>query len=214
MFGFCKNDHMPRCKSNLRPANDHGFTLVEVLISIFIFSLISVASVGALTSSLQGKARLNESLNDLSKLQHMRALVSSDMSSIIKRQNRDLLGGFDPVFLSGGPDNLIEFTRSGRDNPGFLAVRSDLQRVSYVFESDRLIRRVMVHENPSAQGDTVDRILLSGLKTADMKFHTGKLVQDQIERNLSDNLDLPDMVELDIVFENGDRLTQYVELSL
>lgn len=194
--------------------SERGFTLVEVLISIFIFALISVVSVSAMTSSLKGKARLNESLNHLSELQQMRALVTSDMANIILRQNRDVLGGLEPLTLSGGQNNLFEFTRGGRDNPGYLATRSDMQRVSYVFEDRRLIRRVMDHENPSAQAKTSDRILLEGLKNANILFHTGDVVSDRIERRVESTEDLPDMVEFNLVFENGEDLVQYFEVSL
>lgn len=206
--------------------SDAGFTLVEVLISIFIFALISVASVGALTSSLQSKDRLNESLNALSELQQMRALVTSDMGNIILRQNRDMLGGLDPLVLSGGNTTLFEFTRAGRDNPGYLAPRSDIQRVSYIFEEGAFIRRVMDHENPSPRAKTSERILLDGLQNADILFHTGDRVEDRIElnfdsiqnlpstQNLPITQSLPDMVELNLVFKNGDRLVQYFQVTL
>ena len=202
--------------SNPRVLNqsEAGFTLVEVLISIFIFALISVASVGALTSSLQGKARLNESLNALSEFQQMRALVASDMGNIILRQNRDALGGQDPLGLSGGITTLFEFTRAGRYNPGYLASRRDMQRVSYIFEEVALIRRVMDHENPSPQAQISERILLDGLQNADILFHTGDRVDDRIEFTIDRTQNLPDMVELNLVFENGDRLVQYFQVSL
>lgn len=211
-------DAMIRCWPNSAQAGrDMGFTLVEVLISIFIFSLISIGSVSALTSALKGKARVNESLQTLSQLQQMRALVTADTRNLILRQNRDSLGGFDPVIVSGGREILFEFTRAGRENPGSLVKRSDLQRVFYVFEDGQFIRRVLSHENPTPKSITQERIFVSGLRDVDIVFHTGAIMSDQVEikRNVFEAGEnrLPDMIALTLTFENGDELTQYFGLN-
>ena len=42
-----------------------GFTLVEVLISLFIFALLTVGTMTAMTQSLRGKDRLAASMEEL-----------------------------------------------------------------------------------------------------------------------------------------------------
>lgn len=191
-----------------------GFTLVEVLIALFIFSLISVASMAALTQSLQGKAKLEEKMNEFATLDAARALISADMVNMILRQNRDMSGGVERYGLEGGLETLLTFTRGGRDNPGGLSPRGDVQRVSYVFENGDFIRRALAHENPDTRTPTVDRILLSGLVKADMIFHTDDQKQDVIQIPVTGSNPHPDMVELLLEFSSGDRLTQYFELRL
>ena len=97
-----------------------GFTLIEVLIAMFIFSLISVGATSALTSSLRGKAVMNERLDAISEIETARAIMRSDFAHIQLRQTRDAYGGVSPYGLSGGIEELINFTRSGRMNPGGL----------------------------------------------------------------------------------------------
>lgn len=195
--------------------NELGFTLIEVLISVFIFSLISVGSMGALSSSLSAKAVMQDRLEALSELQQMRALIKADMASIVLRQNRDLLGGFDPVLLRGGDEvRLLEFTRNGRDNPGYLRPRGDLQRVSYIFEGETFIRQTLDHENPAPQTERQDRILLKNLQTADILFHTQKQVDDRVELIQDPSQTRPDMIELRLTFVTGETLTQYFGLTL
>ncbi len=143
-----------------------GFTLVEVLISLFIFALISVGTMSALTQSLQGKNRLAASMEEIHSLNAARSILRSDMSALTLRQGRDELGGLTPYVLTTDGEALLSFTRSGRQNPGGLEQRGDLERVEYHFENGALIRRSYAHENPAQLAKTTDRVLLENLQGA------------------------------------------------
>ena len=141
-----------------------GFTLVEVLISLFIFALITVGTMTALTQSLRGKDRLAASMEELNQLNAARAIMRADMSSLTPRTSRDELGGINPYVLTTDGEALITFTRRGTQNPSGLERRGDLERVEYHFEEGALIRRSYVHENPSQEPASFDRILLDELQ--------------------------------------------------
>lgn len=141
-----------------------GFTLVEVLISLFIFALITVGTMTALTQSLRGKDRLAASMEELNQLNAARAIMRADMSSLTLRTSRDELGGINPYVLTTDGEALITFTRRGTQNPSGLERRGDLERVEYHFEEGALIRRSYVHENPSQEPASFDRILLDELQ--------------------------------------------------
>ncbi len=209
------------------PRRDAGFTLVEVLIAMFIFALISAGTMTALTSTLRGKAQMNEWLDDISRIDSARALMRSDFSNLWLLPVRDAYGSNELYVMSGGVDNLIEFTRAGRSNPGGLDARSEFQRVSYVFENGDLIRRSLVHDNPAPQTRAIDRVLLSGLEAVSVRFHLRvggtdqpsnsrqpDLVQDYILVEAGQTQTLPYIVSVDAAFKNGDRLVQHFELSL
>lgn len=147
-----------------------GFTLVEVLISLFIFSLISVGTITALTQSLQGKDRLAASMKEINQLNAARAIMRADMAALTLRQRRDELGGFKPYVLTTDGEALLSFTRRGTQNPSGLERRGDLESVEYHFEDGALIRRSYVHENPAQLATTFDRILLDDLR--DVKLYT------------------------------------------
>jgi len=146
------------------PHKEAGFTLVEVLISLFIFSLIAVGTMTALTQSLQGKERLKSSVSEINQLNAARAIIRADITALTLRPMRDELGGFMPYVLTTDGDALLTFTRRGVENPGGLEARGDLQRIEYHFENGNLIRRTLAHENPAQSPRTFDRILLGDLQ--------------------------------------------------
>ena len=141
-----------------------GFTLVEVLISLFIFALISVGTMTALTQSLQGKDRLAASMDEINQLNAARAIMRADMAALTLRQSRDELGGIYPYVLTTDGEALLSFTRRGTQNPSGLEKRGDLERVEYHFEDGALIRRSYEHENPAQSPTSFDRVLLDGLQ--------------------------------------------------
>jgi general secretion pathway protein J len=143
-----------------------GFTLVEVLISLFIFALISVGTMMALIQSLEGKDRLRSAVAEINELNAARAIIRADITRLTLRPMRDELGGNMPYVLTTDGGALLTFTRRGVENPGGLEARGDLQRVEYHFENGNLIRRTLAHENPAQSPKTYDRILLDDLQDA------------------------------------------------
>lgn len=149
-----------------RVDREAGFTLVEVLISLFIFALISVGTMTALTQSLQGKERLAASMEELNQLNAARAIMRSDISALTLRPSRDELGGVNPYVLTTDGEALLSFTRRGKENPSGFEPRGDLERVEYHFEEGALMRRSFVHENPAQEAAYFDRVLLDDLQDA------------------------------------------------
>lgn len=147
---------------------DAGFTLVEVLISLFIFALISAGTMTALTQSLRGKDRLAASMDELNQLNSARAILRADMTALTLRPRRDELGGFHPYVLTTDGEALLSFTRRGTQNPSGLEKRGDLERVEYHFEDSKFIRRSFTHENPSQQAASFDRVLFEDLQGASL----------------------------------------------
>jgi len=169
MITLASNSYAPTPKT--RTLNEAGFTLIEVLISLFIFALISVGTMTALTQSLQGKTRLDEAVADINEINSLRAILRADISSITLRPMRDELGGILPYSLTSDGEALLTFTRRGRQNPGGLETRGDLERVEYHLINDEFIRRSFAHENPSSDPAYFDRVLIGGLEDVTLRAH-------------------------------------------
>lgn len=205
-----------------------GFSLVEMLVSMFIFSIISVGTIGALTSTIASKNQMKLHMDGLAQFETGRAIIMADMANIRLRENRDAYGNDELHVISGGVDDLLNFTRGGRDNPGGMMPRGDLQRVRYIFEDGQLIRRALAHENPSPVTPEFDRVLMDGLVSADIEFIFGKQVRaiyyksaaldDLGQGNAGDRSQtdaaLPDMIRLETLTLEGEGLVQYFELGL
>jgi len=120
------------CRGN----NQAGFTLVEVLISLFIFSLITAGTMTALTQSLRGKDRLAASMEELNQLNSARAIMRADMSTLTLRPSRDELGGINPYVLTTDGEALLSFTRRGRENLTTLLIMAVMAAVSVAIMED------------------------------------------------------------------------------
>ncbi|WP_017932442.1 type II secretion system minor pseudopilin GspJ [Robiginitomaculum antarcticum] len=187
---------------------DSGFTLTEVLVALFIFSLISVGSLSAMSSSLQAKASIKTQTEAMREIDLARAILTSDMGALQRRVARDIQGGFQPYIFEGGSDVLLRFTRSGRDNPAALSARGDIQRVEYIFDSGRLIRRARLQANPAPDTPYSERILLEGLTHAELRFDTSLGPVTQVLIPAGSAKELPPLMTLVLTFETGETLTQ------
>ena len=139
-----------------------GFTLIEVMITLFIFAIISVGTMTSLTSALKSKAQLTEKLAAQSELATALTLLRTDFLHRINRPLRDEYGQTLSVDRSNG-NTLITFLRAGRLNPQGLEARSELQRVAYLFENGQFIRRHWAAANPAPNTPVTDRVLLEDL---------------------------------------------------
>lgn len=208
-----------------------GFTLVEVLISLFIFSLISAGATTALTSSLRSQSQMELRLSEISQMDTLRGLIKADMSSTVLRKRRDIYGNIESYALSTTGEALLDFTRFGHTNPGGLEARGDLQRVSYLFDGERLIRRSYARAAPAPQTPYHDRVLIGGLAraaiTALAYFESSGSAGSQVQLSeltleageapqlqQSQGMLTISAIQLELTFENGDVLTQLFELSL
>lgn len=190
-----------------------GFTLIEMLVALAIFSLLSVGATTAMFSSLQTKQSLDARISEISQLEAARALMKSDMANVILRANRDPYGNLEQYLFSGGAETLLTFTRSGRENPGGLEKRGSVQRVAYVFEDNNLIRRSFAVDNPAPLTPLRDRVLVGDLDDVDIRFEDDRISYNQVYVPNTENVIPVNMVVLTLTFNSGDKLEQKFELA-
>ncbi len=119
-----------------------GFTLVELLVAMAIFAILSVLAYGGYNNSVKQSEIARTSMQRLQSLQTTVRLLTQDFEQLAPRPVRDVLGDSRlPALLADRRDqNLFALTRSGWTNPAGLP-RPSLQRVSYVLEEDGKLRR-------------------------------------------------------------------------
>ncbi len=114
-----------------------GFTLLEMLIALAIFSLVSITAGTLLYQAVDAQnvsTRLGDRLVDIER---GLGRISRDVSQYIPRQVRDEFGDVNPALLVN--EDSLEFTRRGWANPAEHS-RSELQRVRFWVEEDALLR--------------------------------------------------------------------------
>ncbi|NMH60784.1 type II secretion system minor pseudopilin GspJ [Alteromonas ponticola] len=122
----------------------HGFTLVEILIAMAIFSLIGLAATGILTTVIDSNALSEERFDKLQRLQRAMLTIERDIQQAIAKPTR-IEGELNEVVMRGGEldgsdAGAIGFVRSGRHNPRNMLPRSTLQYVGYRLVDNKLER--------------------------------------------------------------------------
>ena len=147
-----------------------GFTLVEMLVALLVFSLLSAAGVAVLGFAADNRAVVRERMDDVAALQSARALIKTDLEQIADRRTR-ADGGVPSRSLSGGESDaapVLAFTRRGWDNPDE-APRASMQYVEYRLVEDRLERRARSALDGAALGEP--QVLLRGVRGLAVAFY-------------------------------------------
>ncbi len=138
-----------------------GFTLIEVLVAMAIFGVMTVLAYQALGQSLTNADLLNSRTDRTRAIQQTIRLIGQDLRQVAPRPVRDSFGeGWRPAILTSlGNDFAIELTRAGWPNPAGLP-RATQQRVAYRIQDDQLLRLHWLTLDPSVSSDPVSTVLL------------------------------------------------------
>ncbi|MEZ5543274.1 MAG: type II secretion system minor pseudopilin GspJ [Pseudomonadota bacterium] len=143
-----------------------GFTLLELLVALAIFSLLAVMAYGGLNSVLSQRAATAEAADQLGRLQKVYLLMERDLEQIVARPVRDEYGTELPPLVGS---ETMQLTRGGWRNPLALA-RSTLQRVSYAFEDDQLVRYTWAVLDRAQDSQPVRQPLTDEITQLDIRY--------------------------------------------
>ena len=145
--------------SNAALSKQQGFTLLEILIALAIFAVMSMMAYAGMAAILDARASTVPRAQQLAQLQTTLYLLNEDLSQVIKRPIRDQLGSSEPAFSIGRGNEILVFTRTV---PSWLANSSEtnLLRVSYSLEKEALYRRVWTIPDRTQQTEYRRRKLL------------------------------------------------------
>lgn len=127
--------------SRVRSAQQ-GFTLVELLVALLIFALLSMAGVALLRSSVSAQGAVSDHLDRLADVQLALAAIDADLAQATVRISRTDAGTLAPAFFSRGAQSdapILQFVRGGWSNPDGTR-RSSLQKVEYWWRGGRIER--------------------------------------------------------------------------
>lgn len=117
--------------------NQRGFTLLEMLIALAVFSVMAAVAYRGLGGILEARQILEEESERLSRLKFAVALIERDLRQALPRGVRDELG--DPEPAMSGDARALALTRTGWSNPAQLP-RATLERVQYGWDGGTLRR--------------------------------------------------------------------------
>jgi general secretion pathway protein J len=163
-------------RQNTPPGNAskfyRGFTLLELLIAISVFAIMAVMAYGGLSNVISNSARSGEAMERLHQVQLAMLKISRDFNQICKRSIRDQYGNSNNYIMTGqnqGLDTFIEFSRGGRPNPAEL-LRSNLQRVAYKFEDNKLSRLDWKQLDRAQNSEPHEAVLLDNVDSVELRY--------------------------------------------
>jgi general secretion pathway protein J len=152
-----------------------GFTLVELLVALFITTLLFAMGYGALSQALNNRKEVEEQAARLGAVQQALRVMEQDIELMQPRPVRDELGNGYQNAIVVSQSVPLTFTRGGWANPAGLP-RSELQRVSYLLRDGKLIRRHLPVLDATAAVPYEERELLDQVVVLKFRYMGGGLV--------------------------------------
>jgi general secretion pathway protein J len=186
-----------------RRASDHegGFTLVELLVSLLIFGMISSAGVALLAYSVKAQDSSDARLKEIGQIRRFGAIVTADLAQATPRLWRDEAGLVRPA-LQG--DTGLTLVRRGWENLNG-ANRSSLQKVQYRLSGDRLERVGYTYVDGAPPNEPVT--LLSGVRGLQLRYRDkAGMWRDRWDPEVIS--ELPRALEMVVDLQTGGSLRQ------
>jgi len=147
-----------------------GFTLLELIVVIAIFGVMSAMAYGGLSSVLKTRVHVEQTLERTGEYQKAYMRLRNDFQEVHARTIRDAFGTEQPAFI-GDSYAHVSMTRGGWRNP-LSQPRASLERVTYYLDTDKkaLIRRSFRVLDQAQDSKPVEVTLLSGVTELSWRY--------------------------------------------
>lgn len=196
-----------------------GFTLLELLVAMSIFAVMSVMIFGGLREVLNVRSATDKYTSRLSELQITFMHFSRDARQLTNRSIRSEYGDSLSAIQSSDIGRYkVELTKAGYPNPAKLN-RSALQRVAYGIEENQLFRYKWNMLDRAEDSKPAKTLMLNKVTSMNVRFLEN---QNNATNNQSSNWltawppqvngtassDLPKVIEVTFELEDWGRFTR------
>jgi general secretion pathway protein J len=195
-----------------------GFTLIEVLVAMAIFGVMSSLAYMTLGQTLSNSDMLTERMNRLQSVQRTMSYLSTELIQAAPRSIRGDLGGSKPALISDfGAEFALEMTHNGWPNSAGVP-RSTQQRTAYRIEDDELVRYHWNVLDRTVNNLPVATVMLDNIESLTFRFlqQNGEWVEQWpptgSQSSSATNI-LPRAVTIVLVLPDEGELTRVVEVS-
>lgn len=146
-----------------------GFTLLELIVVIGIFGLMSVMAYGGLDSVLRTRGEVEAAMARTAAFQNAYRRLRDDLQQLRLRPVRDGFGDVRPALDGVSGEGPVTFTRGGWRNP-LQQPRPGLERVRYRLERERLLRDSWRVLDQAQDSPVVELVLLERIESLRWRY--------------------------------------------
>ena len=222
---------MLRKKIQINKQNKAGFTLLELLLAVFIFALISTGAYQVFNIAQRNASLISEKQKRIRDVSLSLEIIEKDFTQLTPRFWRDPFSdAITPSLQTDYTDNyLVRLIRAGWRNP-LGSNRSDQQAVAYRIEEDKLLREYSQHLDNISSTQATKTVLLDRVSNISLRYldrNNGEwlehwppnssgnqaVLQDTNEQTESLSIYLPIAIELTLELEDFGELVSIILLS-
>ncbi len=196
-----------------------GFTLIEVLVAMAIFGVLTILAYMSLAQTFQSADILNARMDRLQSIQRTIRYLSNDLASASPRPVRSDVGDtyMPAVMVSAANDFALAVTHGGWPNPAGLP-RSTQQRSVYLLEDGKLFRVYYNVLDSTYASNAISTEILDGVESLEFRLIqdnsevTNQWPPDGAQGRGADRM-RPRAVEIILTLENEGEIRRIIEVA-
>lgn len=150
------------------PSSSRGFTLLEIIVVVLVFSVMAVMAYGGLRSVLRTRTGIETAMTRTADVQRAYMRLRNDFQNLRDRPARDEYGDAQaPLWIDR--DGQLRMIRGGQRNP-LGTSRSSLERIQYVFKDRALHRSTWRAIDLPQKSEPVELVLLDNVEEVRWRF--------------------------------------------
>jgi general secretion pathway protein J len=197
---------------------NRGFTLLEVLVAVFIFAIVGMLAYGGYNQLAKQSDIVEAGAGRTRMIQAAVQRMSEDFEMLEPRPIREPLGeALEPALRADSrTETLADLTRSGWSNPAGIS-RSTLQRVTYRLQDNKLQRAYWNALDRTLTDEPSGAVLIDKVRSVSFRFmDQNRTWHDQwppLGYSGGDSGLRPIAVEFTLELEDWGKLVRLVEVS-
>jgi len=196
-----------------------GFTLIEVLVAMAIFGVMTTLAYMSLGQTFESADILNNRMDRLQSIQRTIRYLSIDLATASPRPVRSDVGDtyLPALMVSAANDFALAVTHGGWPNPAGLP-RSTQQRSVYLLEDGKLFRIYYTVLDSTYSNNAISTEILDGVESLEFR-----LIQDNSEvtnqwppagaQGASADRIRPRAVEIILTLESEGEIRRIIEVA-